>query len=184
MPGAQNIYVLRTAFATAQVVEALRSSMDENELSFLFRVSAEGNLPVIGNVEGNRCRLMRRPKLFSTDYAGIFDATIFEERDCTRLDGGFVKMEFGFPLGSNNRNSSSTAMIKIWIAILIIFQAYNFVGSFLESDHPLLNPIAVIAGLFLVILCILLPIAIRLRRQQREFIVNHLKKVLNATQTE
>lgn len=157
--------------------------MDASELDFIFKIRAKGHRPIIGNVDEHTCRLMRRPGLFSTDYAGIFSAAIFEERDCTRLDGSFVRIQFGFPLGSKNSKAGSTAVIKIWIAILIVFQAYNAIGSSLEPDHPILNPPAVVAGLFLVILIFSLPIVIRLRKQQREFILNHVKTVLNASLT-
>jgi hypothetical protein len=174
-------YVLRTALTAEQTAGALRSSMDESQLDFIIRVNATGHRPIIGYVDGNECRLMRRPGFFSTDYAGIFDAAIFEERECTRLDGRFVKVQFASPFGPNNRNAPSLLMHKIWIVILIIFEAYNVVGSFIDADHPILNPPSVFAGIFLVFLCIAYPFVLRARRLQREFILNHLKTVLNAT---
>jgi len=157
--------------------------MDRSDLDFNFKISAKGHRPVIGNADEHECRLMRRPGLFSSDYAGIFSAAIFEERDCTRLDGRFVKVQLGFPLGSKNSKVGSITSIKIGILLLIGFQGYNMIGSFMEPDHAILNPAAVFAGLLLVVLCVSLPIVIWFRRQQREFILNHLKTVLNATES-
>ena len=183
MPSESRMYVLRTQLTAAQVAEALRSSMDESALDFIFRVGAPGHRPIIGNADETQCRLMRRPGLFSSDYAGIFSANIFEERDCTRLDGQFVRVEFGLMGGSRNSRVASITSLKISIAALIVFEVYNVIGSFLENDHPLLNPPAVFAGLFLMVLCISYPIAIRTRKRQREFVLNHLKTILNASLT-
>jgi hypothetical protein len=181
MASEPEIYVFRTALTAAQTAEALRSSMDESELDFIFRVGAEGHRPIIGNADNHECRLMRRPGLFSNDYAGIFSAAIFEEWDCTRLDGQFVRVQFGFPLGSRNSNASSTTSIKIGILFLIGFQAYNIIGSFMEADHPILNPPSIFAGALLVAMCASYSIAIRAKKQQREFILRHVKAVLNAS---
>jgi hypothetical protein len=177
------MYVLRTQLTAAQVAEALRSSMDESELDFIFRVGAPGHQPIIGNADETQCRLMRRPGLFSSDHAGIFSANIFEEQDCTRLDGQFTGVQFGFPGGLRNRRVVSIASIKILIPVLIAFEMYNIIGSLLENDHPFLNPPAVFAGVYLIILCISYPIAIRTRKRQREFVLNHVKTTLNASLT-
>src|SRR5579859_3619823 len=181
MASEPEIYVFRTALTAAQAAEALRSSMDESELDFVFRVSAEGHLPIIGSADDHECRLMRRPGLFSNDYAGIFSAAIFEEQDCTRLDGRFVRVQFGFPLGSRNSNASSTTSIKIGILLLIGFQVYNLMGSFMEADHPILNPPSILASALLIAMCASYPIAIRAKNKQREFILRHVKTVLNAS---
>ena len=184
MPNPPEIYVFRTALTVEEAVGALRSSMDESELDFIFKVNAAGRRPIIGNADEHQCRLMRRPGVFSSDYAGIFTANIFQERNCTRLDGEFVRVEFGLLGGSRNSRVAYITHIKIWITILAVFEVYNIVGTFLEPDHPIVNPPAVFAGLFLLILCTWYPFALRTRRMQREFVLNHVKTVLNASLTQ
>jgi len=155
--------------------------MDESELDFIFRVSAAGKRPFIGNADEHECRLMRRPGWFSSDYAGIFSAAIFEEQDCTRLDGCFTKVQFGFPLGSRNSKVGSVASIMVSIVALIGFQAYNAIGALMNADHPFLNPPSVVSGVLIAILFVWYLTAIRIKKEQREFILSHVKTVLNAS---
>jgi hypothetical protein len=175
------IYVFRTSLTTEQVTKALESSMDESQLDFIFNIIVVGDLPFIGNVDKDECRLMRRPRFFSNDYAGIFTARISREQDETRLDGHFDRVRFGFPGGGRHSKAVDVSSIKIMVMISAIAEGYFIIASFFESDRALAYIPVVFFGLAFILICTSYWFALRTQRRQREFVLNHVKTVLQAS---
>jgi hypothetical protein len=109
-------FVLHSALTPNAVVEALRSSIDEEHWT-LFSVSGyRGNRRLLGEVSENTFRLQKR-KYYRNDFAGQFYARFAPEPGGTRIEGYFDAPRW------------TRYFMRIWLAFAVLVSTPIFVRT-------------------------------------------------------
>jgi hypothetical protein len=167
------VIVLHSALTPNAVVEALRSSVDEEHRTLFSRSGYRGGRPLLGEVSENTFRLQKR-KYYRNDFARQFYARFAPEMGGTRIEGYFDTPRW------------AKYFTRIWLALALLMSTPIFVltvmdmstgSAYMSGDKW----VGLVVPLVLVSAGILLPKFGRLLdRNNERFILEHLQNNLAA----
>ena len=169
----RTLFVLHSALTPNAVVDALRSSIDEERWTIFSMSGYRGNRPLLGEVGQNTFRLQKR-KYYRNDFAGQFYARFMPEPGGTRIEGYFDAQRW------------AKYFMRIWLAFAVLVGTPIFVGTVIDivtGSHYMSGDkwVGLLVPPGLVLFGTVLPKVGRLLGKSNErFILEHVQNTLAA----
>jgi hypothetical protein len=169
----RTLFVLHSALTPNAVVDALRSSIDEEHWTILSMSGYKGNRPLLGEVGQNTFRLQKR-KYYRNDFAGQFYARFMPEPGGTRIEGYFDAQRW------------AKYFMRIWLGFALLVGTPIFVRTVIDvvtGSHYMSGDkwVGLLVPPGLVLFGTVLPKVGRLLGKSNErFILEHVQNTLAA----